>query len=344
MPTGSSTAPGERVAVEGDSWFAAFTKVYRVTSGKVAGVSCTTRADGAVDIRDMGSELVYSLRSAAERPADVPLFDPGQLSTRASEPAREMVAESAPEPSVAVAPEPVPVVAPVAEAPTMAEAQEPVVQRKVSLAPVGRALLEEGIVDAFERLQDMYLMKNHDQVAAFALRVARQVVPCSAGFAFLTSPGKYELYLSAADGTPHPGQNGTLSMRQGIVGFSVSKNLPVKLDNPVADPRYSADVDVLPPVDVWSLLCVPLSHEGKTVGALELFNREGGSFEAHDAHVVSYIAGATAEYLDTALPSREADFRDHEFDSVIPPGRPARGPAPSGGRGRKPGSRSGSRS
>ncbi len=200
-------------------------------------------------------------------------------------------------------------------------------QRTPALTPPPQKMaVEEKMVEAFERMQDIYDVRTHDGAAAFALSLARDLIKCEAGSSMLITPGKYELYVSAAEGPVADSLKGKkMSFRKGIVGFATRSSVVVNVKDPANDSRFDSKIDEMNEFETKSVLCAPIQFEGRTRGAIELINsarKEG--FAQADANILSYLGSALAEYITTSLPSRQADFSDKEF---LEPVRPSRGPA-----------------
>jgi hypothetical protein len=49
--------------------------------------------------------------------------------------------------------------------------------------------VEDKIVEAFERMQELFTLRDHDEVAQFALKVSREFIDCEAGSSMLITPG-----------------------------------------------------------------------------------------------------------------------------------------------------------
>ena len=178
--------------------------------------------------------------------------------------------------------------------------------------------VEEIIVQAFEKMQGIYELRDHDSAALFVLELATEFVSCEAGSVMLITPGRYELYVAAACGPVAKAILGKrLSLLKGIVGFSTRTGTVITVTDPKNDQRFNDRLDSITGFNTSSVVCAPIQYEGKTIGAIELLNsrRENG-FIQEEANVLSYIAGAAGEYIDTSLPSREADFSDRDFRDV----------------------------
>ncbi len=198
----------------------------------------------------------------------------------------------------------------------------------------GSPLQDSMIAEAFERMQEIYSIRDHDQVAEFALRLGREFIDCEAGSSMLITPGKYELYVAAAEGEVADQLRGKkLSLTKGIVGFATRAGAVMTVSDPANDPRFHEDFDQMSGFVTRNVVCAPIQHEGRTLGAIELVNspRESGFLQS-EANVLSYIAGAVGEYVEMSLPSREADFSDKEFAEFVPikDSKPAAGSKESG--------------
>ena len=186
-------------------------------------------------------------------------------------------------------------------------------------------VLDDVFFQAFERMQEIYSYRDHDKVAEFALKLAQEFIKSEAGSTMLITPGKYELYVAAAQGTVAQSLFGKrMSLTKGIVGFATRAGAVVTVSDPENDPRFHDEFDKLTNFKTRNVVCAPIQFEGKTIGAIELLNspRDSGFLQS-EANVLSYIAGAVGEYIDTSLPSREADFSDKEFARFLPSKRAA---------------------
>ncbi len=231
------------------------------------------------------------------------------------QPVEKPRAQVLPEPEPVHTPDPIPLV-PVTQAPVAKP--EPKEKKKI---PSRELAVDDAIVRAFERMQDIYSVTKHDDAALFALNLAKEFIDCEAASAMLITPGKYELYVAAAQGDASSQLMGKkLSLTMGIVGFATRAGAVITVSDPKNDPRFHAEFDQLSGFVTRSIVCAPIQYEGKTIGAVELINspRESGFLQS-EANVLSYIAGAVGEYIDTSLPSREADFSDKDFAEFLPP-------------------------
>lgn len=175
--------------------------------------------------------------------------------------------------------------------------------------------VSDTMVTAFERMQDIFLLRHHDEAAAFVLSLARELISCESGSCVLMSPGKYEFYVSAVEG---PGgdvlRSQRLSFGQGLIGFTAKSGVVVSVSAPNDDARFDIEREGMSGSDIRNLLLAPLQYEGQNVGVIELLNStQDDGFSADDANILSYLGTSFAEYICTSLPSREPDFTDKDF-------------------------------
>lgn len=272
-------------------------------------------------------DLIPRPVTAVERPVDLIPLSPAPPSAFAPAPVAPAPVAPAPEPIQAQAappaPEPIQArAAPPAPEPRPAPRPASAPGRRPTPSPLAAvdAGIEDKVVHAFERMHDLYSIRDHDAAARFALDLSREFVDCEAGSAMLITPGKYELYIAAAAGPVAEQLLGRrMSLTKGIIGFATRAGAVITVSDPASDPRFHEEFDTLSGFVTRNVACAPIQHEGRTIGALELINsRRPAGFLQAEANVLSYIAGAVGEYMDTSLPSREADFSDKEFLEFLP--------------------------
>jgi hypothetical protein len=207
---------------------------------------------------------------------------------------------------------------PGAPAPTAVPKDDPPKKRRVrSLTPPPGDIfaVDDKMIVAFERMQHIYGVESHDEAADFGLSLSMRLVDCEAGSIMLFTPGKYELYVAAAEG-PKSKQlkNRKISLKRGIIGFATRNSAVINVSEPHNDERFDSDIDTQTGFETRNVLCAPIQYEGRTLGAIELLNspHEAG-FEQDEVNILAYIGSTLAEYIEKSLPSREADFQDKDF-------------------------------
>ena len=111
-----------------------------------------------------------------------------------------------------------------------------------------------------------------------------------------------ELYFHAAVGA---GSEKLLGLRiaagEGIAGWVAQKNLPLLVPNVAKDPRFASRFDAASRFHTASILCVPLTFKGTTLGVLELVNGQGdGVFSEEDLRILSTVAEFSAIAIENA--------------------------------------------
>ena len=81
-------------------------------------------------------------------------------------------------------------------------------------------------------------------------------------------------------------------------------------------PRFDADVEGRPGLEARAALYVPLNHQGRLLGMVQLFNRTPhGAFSQPDADLAVYVGRQLSEFLHNAR-IRPADVACHADGAV----------------------------
>ncbi len=200
------------------------------------------------------------------------------------------------------------------EAPQKAVA-EPLSEPPDTAEDLDLSEIGERMLTAFERMQDIYGIHSHDEAAAFALSLARDLIPSGGGSCMLFSPLEYTLYVSAAEGDKAAlYQCETVSSSTGIIGFALKNSAVVNVSDPSGDGRFDDIFDGRKGFSPRNVLLAPMQFEGQVIGVLELIdspNEDG--FTEEDANIISYFGTSFAEYAAVSLPSRYPEFSDRDF-------------------------------
>lgn len=92
----------------------------------------------------------------------------------------------------------------------------------------------------------------------------------------------------------------SLKVGEGLVGECVQSGQVVCVNNAQADPRWRAAIDGVTGFETRSVLCAPLLTHGQTLGAIEVFNKADGDFDAHDINLLVALTASVAHALYNA--------------------------------------------
>jgi len=113
---------------------------------------------------------------------------------------------------------------------------------------------------------------------------------------YLLHEEREELSIAYAVGYPDEiVKHFTLQVGQGVVGTAIAEQRPIVLNDVDADPRYLA---VVP--GAKSQLAVPLRHQGKVIGALNLLSDRLAAFTERDEWILRQFGAHVAQAIVTA--------------------------------------------
>ncbi len=170
-----------------------------------------------------------------------------------------------------------------------------------SPGPTGRAAAEEVLATLFDRLTELERHRDRRGGLTFLLDLAIETVRCDAGSVFTAQLAGRDLDFAVARG-PRADQISRLGLKvpigSGIVGFCARENVCLAVSDAQRDPRFHRAISQAIGYETHSLLCAPMAHEGRVLGALEVLNKAGGRpFDSTDAAALSYVAHRGGEFL-----------------------------------------------
>jgi sigma-B regulation protein RsbU (phosphoserine phosphatase) len=122
---------------------------------------------------------------------------------------------------------------------------------------------------------------------------------------YLLDERQQELRIAYAEGYPlDMVLNFRLKLGEGIVGAAVEEQQPILVNNVHDDPRYRGAVD-----GVNSQLVVPLRHQNRVLGALNLLSDKVGAFTYRDEQILAQFAVHVGQALGNARMFEQE--RDH---------------------------------
>lgn len=92
-----------------------------------------------------------------------------------------------------------------------------------------------------------------------------------------------------------------LKVGQGIAGQVAQAGKPILVNDPYEDPRFNPEWDMTSGYRTRSILAVPMkNHMGRTIGVIQVLNKQRGTFSDHDAVVLSSLATQAAIAIDNS--------------------------------------------
>ena len=153
-------------------------------------------------------------------------------------------------------------------------------------------------------------------VAVEILNCAQNFVPSEAGSIMMSHPtmeGALVFVASFGEGSEQlPGT--VLPAQAGIAGQVYSTGKAVITNAPNVQRSFYDKIDKLTNHQTESLLCVPLSAFGQSVGVLSLLNRIGDGFKESDLELLGIFSDHLTQSIQLILEARrqrEAALRDH---------------------------------
>ncbi len=99
---------------------------------------------------------------------------------------------------------------------------------------------------------------------------------------------------------------------QGIIGWCLSNDNPLIVNNVDADHRFFPWVDRMSGFKTRSVMCLPIHSEGEVFGAIEIINKRKGVFTQEDLNLLRLLADAATFNMKTVLAQqRLLGQRDH---------------------------------
>jgi hypothetical protein len=161
---------------------------------------------------------------------------------------------------------------------------------------------EDLLAEVFERAAGLQARRTRADGLAFLLDLAMEAVHCEAGSVLLSRLGSGELHFAAARG---PKAEGLLRLAPvvpagtGLAGFCAREDVALAVAEAARDPRFWSALSQAVGYETRSVLCAPISAQGRVYGVLELLNRLGARpFGRADLAVLCYLAQAGAEFLE----------------------------------------------
>ena len=155
--------------------------------------------------------------------------------------------------------------------------------------------------DVFMATEDLYNLEPNE-ASGSVLDQAMKHVAVEAGSVFLmeVNTALQDLSIAAARGPIGKDIEGIkLARGKGIVGFSALKGIKLTVNNVQRNPNFYGKLDQKFGFKTQSLLCIPVVHEERLFGVIEMVNKTGaGEWTNDDRNVVESLANLLGKVLN----------------------------------------------
>jgi len=144
-----------------------------------------------------------------------------------------------------------------------------------------------------------------EELIPFVITQCREVLAAEGAAVLLLDAEKNELVFPyVAEEDPQVAER-LAGMRlpagEGIAGAVLRDGRPLRVNDPLADPRFYSGVDKQTGVTTRGLLAAPLTSRHGTIGVIEVVNRrDGGNFTDDDLAFLDALAGSVAVAIENA--------------------------------------------
>ncbi len=160
--------------------------------------------------------------------------------------------------------------------------------------------LDGMLSDVFMATEDLYNLEPN-QASGSVLDQAMKHVEAEAGSVFLIelNTALQDLVIAAARGPIGKDIEGIkLARGKGIVGFSALKGIKLTVNNVQRNPNFYGKLDQQFGFKTQSLLCIPVAHEERLFGVIEMVNKTGGDeWSSDDRKLIESLANLLGKVL-----------------------------------------------
>lgn len=156
------------------------------------------------------------------------------------------------------------------------------------------------LANAFEACQDLFFLGSPAEGLEFAIDLLAQLVPHEAASACLYDIDEDVLRFVVATGSGgHDRRGDAVPARLGLFGIaSRLVGATLRVDPLGSDSRFDPGVDGRVGLDPQNALYLPIAHQGRILGVLQLLNREHDvTFSQGDADLGLYVANQLGQFL-----------------------------------------------
>ena len=150
-----------------------------------------------------------------------------------------------------------------------------------------------------------------DTVMQLIASRAQELTRANAGVIEIVDGDEMVYRVTTGEATPFLGVR--LKMATSLSGLCVAEGRVLRSDDTATDPRV--DAEACERVSARSMLCVPLVHQGETVGVLKVYSPEAANFVDSDVETLELLSGLVAAHLSHAS-LFAAEVHDSRHDAL----------------------------
>ncbi|MFQ5794919.1 MAG: GAF domain-containing protein [Candidatus Bipolaricaulia bacterium] len=149
----------------------------------------------------------------------------------------------------------------------------------------------------------MEASRSSDEILETTLQLIDEVLNADASSIVIKDPDREDrLVFRAVTGEKQEQLQGRkMPLAEGVVGWVIRHGEPLIIPDPREDPRFYGEIDQAIDYHTQNILCVPIKLKDRTIGAIELINKNGKpSFTLRDRYLLMTIAGQVSLLLENA--------------------------------------------
>jgi sigma-B regulation protein RsbU (phosphoserine phosphatase) len=180
----------------------------------------------------------------------------------------------------------------------------------------GLAREQEMLTTLFDLGRQVTSVLELEELLSQIPQLIRRLIAFDAFAAYLLDERRGELKIAYSVGYPEAKQPVRLRLGEGLVGAAVASQTPLLINDVTQDPRY---VDIVP--GTCSELVVPLQHQARPIGALNLLSHHKDQFSAADVAVLRQFGAHVAVALVNARLYEQSRTDAAAFETLAEIGR-----------------------
>jgi len=163
--------------------------------------------------------------------------------------------------------------------------------------------IDSVVADLFLATDNLH-EKEEQEASDFVLGLANKYVKAEAAsiiYSDMNSALKDLIIVSASGPVGDKIIGIRIPLGQGIVGFSVMNGVRLTVNNVDKNPNFYGKLDQEFGFKTRSILCVPIQHQDRCYGAIELINKQGtdDSWSSYDSNVLESLAKILGRTIET---------------------------------------------